>query len=875
MRTSPTGLAATILLLHLCAAALDRPAAFTGYRETTLDNGLRVVLIEHRANPMVASSVVVGAGVVHEREDEGGGSHLLEHLLFNGTTTRTQRQLYDEVDRVGAYNNATTREDHTLFTLLIQKEFAERGLEIQADMLFRSTIPAENFPKEKEIVLEEMARDAAEAGTVAAERFRAFAYAGTPLARPVLGTVESIRGITRDAVLRYYRNRYVPANMLLVVMGDFEIDAMLESVRRTFGRAPGGAPAPPEKEARWPAPPERNLSVVPLAAPSRTVHLAFPLGLDAHDPLLPAVELLLASLADGDDAPLRRELTSGPAPPATGLAVSVVRRAGGFTTVEIEAALAADAPYEPVLQAIARGVRDLGPGSASRSRFDLVRARVRAREILEADQIHYFALTHAHALLGSPPGWLARAGSRFDGIAGETLDRAAARLAEALAGVRVGVYGPGLPSATSRWDPFAVELPRRATEPGRVERSFPSGLRAVVERSDDSEVFAVHLLLQGRAASEPEGKQGIASFLHRLMPRGTTTLDAASLSVRLARAGASLKTDDDAWVPYDDYYTTPEFSFVRLEAPSDGWREAVSLLAEVVLSPRIAPDDVEAVRAEMLELVERNASSSRNRATAALDAALAPGHPIARPVLGTKESIASITADDVRAFHRNYVTGRRAILTVVSPVPPDAVLAAIETDFREIPEGAVFVPPVPVPVTVEGREEGDREALPAQVTIALGSVFEAPEGDRAALAVAGGMLSDALAFDLRETRGLAYSIGASIAPWGGRMRLLVTMGTRRENLDDALAGLRRGIAEFAVGDEEAVRRAAAALRGRMLMRRLTRINQAYFLGLELMEGGKPGEERRRLDAILGVNRESAAAALARAVAPERLAVVVE
>jgi predicted Zn-dependent peptidase len=875
MRTSTTGLAATILLLHLCAAALTPAAAFSGYRETTLDNGLRVVLIEHRANPMVASSVVVGAGVVHEREDEGGGSHLLEHLLFNGTTTRTQRQLYDEVDRVGAYNNATTRDDHTLFTLLIQKEFAERGLDLQADMLFRSTIPPENFPKEKEIVLEEMARDASDPAAEAAERFRAFAYAGTPLARPILGTVESIRGIARESVLRYYRRRYVPANMVLIVMGDFETAAMLESVRKSFGRAPGGAPAPREKGTRWPAAPERNLSIAPLEAPSRTVHLAFPLGLDAHDPLLPAVDLLLDSLAEGDDAPLRRELTAGPAPAATGLSVSVARRAGGFSTVEIEASLAPDAPHEPVLAAIARGLRNLGPGSPARSRFDLVRARVRAREILESDQIHYFALTHADALLGSPPGWLSSAGSRFDGIAVETLDRAAAHLASALSAVRAGVYGPGLEPATSPWDPFAVELPTRAAGPARVERSLPSGLRAVVERNDDSEVFAVHLLFRARAASEPEGKEGIVSFLHRLMPRGTTTLDAASLSVRLARVGASLKSDDDARVPYDDYYTTPEFSFVRLEAPSDGWREAVSLLAEVVLHPRLAPDDVEAVRAEMLELVERRSASSRNRATAALDAALAPGHAIARPVLGTKESIASITGEDLRAFHRNTVTGQRAILTVVSPVPPEEVLAAIEADFRGLPEGSAVTPPSPVPVTAEGRDTGLPDSLPAQVTIALGSVFDAPEEDRAALAVAGGMLSDALAFDLRETRGLAYSIGASIAPWGGRMRLLVTMGTRRENLDEALAGLRRGISEFSVGDEEAVRRAAAALRGRMLMRRLTRINQAYFLGLELMEGGKTGEERRRLDAILGVNRESAAAALARAVAPERLTVVVE
>ena len=160
------------------ALVLSASVVGAAYHEETLANGLRVVLIEHHANPMVASSVVVGAGVVNEPEGMNGASHFLEHLLFNGTETRTQRELYDVVDRYGAYNNATTREDHTLFSLLIQKEFLEQGLEIQADMLFHSTLPPDNFEKEKGIVLEELARDRADPYYLAALAHRRFAYAG-------------------------------------------------------------------------------------------------------------------------------------------------------------------------------------------------------------------------------------------------------------------------------------------------------------------------------------------------------------------------------------------------------------------------------------------------------------------------------------------------------------------------------------------------------------------------------------------------------------------------------------------------------------------------------------------------------------------------
>lgn len=829
--------------------------AFAGYQEATLENGMRVVLIEHRANPMVASSVVVGAGVLNEPAPRGGASHLLEHLLFNGTTTRSQRELYDAVDRLGAYNNATTREDHTLFSLLVQKEFAEEGLAIQADMLFRSTIPAENFDKEKGIVLEEMAKDASDPGYLAAEAFRAFAYAGTPLAKPVLGTRASIEGIPRDEVVAYWKERYVPANLLLVVMGDFDAATMLASVKRTFGSAPKGAGKPAALRGGWPGAPKENLRVLPLEAPRTYVQGAFPLGLPAHDPLVPAVELLLEGLASGD----------------AGFEIGLSRRAGAFSTVEFQGTLPPKEPFEPLLDGVARALSDLGPGSPVRSRLDLVRAQARSREVLEADQIHYFTMTHADALLSAPTGWLAKVGRRFDGIGDAELDRAAALLAKGLASARVVVAGPGLVAHDAPWAPVAA--PAQASTRGRVDRTLGCGARALVERNDDSQVFALHVALRPRAASEPQGKDGIASFLHRLLPRGTVGSDGAALSARLARLGAQVKTDDDPRVPFDDYYTTPEFSFVRLELPADGWREGISLLAEMLRQPRLDPADVETVRKEILDLQSRRVASSRNRAVDAFEGAVAPGHPLTRPILGTKESIAAITVDDLKAFHRGYVAGSKLTFTAVSPVDAEAVATAIDGAFAAVPAGET-VAAIPPPPTTTAPAELLGEGLQDQVTVVLGYVFDAPVEDRPALALAGAMLSDELAFELREKRGLAYQMGASIGAWGGRTRLLVTMGTRRENLDAALAGLREGIAAFSPKDDDAVRRAAAAMRGRLLMRRLTRINQAYFLALDVLEGRPPGGDLARIDALLALDREKVAAAVKRHLDPSRLVAVV-
>jgi predicted Zn-dependent peptidase len=370
----------------------------------------------------------------------------------------------------------------------------------------------------------------------------------------------------------------------------------------------------------------------------------------------------------------------------------------------------------------------------------------------------------------------------------------------------------------------------------------------------------------------------MASLLHRMLPRGTAQSDAGALASRLARLGATLKTDDDPSVPYDDYQTTPEFSYVRLELPADGWREGIQLLADLLLRPRLAEEDLQAVLEEMQDLQARRSASSRSRAVDALEAALAPGHPLTRPVLGTAGSLRGVAAADLRAFHRAYVVGRRLVVTVESPVPADEVLEAIGVAFAGLPEGGAPAPIPPPPVTPAPGAERRAGALGDQATIAMGYVFDAPEPDRAALALAGAMLSDALAFDLRETQGLAYSIGASIAPWGGRMRLLVTMGTRKANVDQAVVALRSGIAAFAASgpvDEAAVARAAASMRGRMLMRRLTRIGQAYSLAMEVLQGQPAGSERERLDALLRTDRQAVAAAARKYLDATRCAVAVE
>ncbi len=234
-----------LVAMGLLAAASLIPAAPV---TKTLPNGMEIILMEDHANPVVATFFVVKIGLRGETDASCGISHMLEHLLFNGTETRTQAQLYDDVDMLGAYNNAFTRDDFTCFMMVMPRDNFAPALAIQEDMLFHSTLPADKLEKERGIVLEELARDETAPNFAADRALTGTLFAGTPYALPVVGTPASIKDMPRDLILKYYKTYYVANNMTLLVVGDFDAAATMKLITERFSGYPR-RPLPERKPA--------------------------------------------------------------------------------------------------------------------------------------------------------------------------------------------------------------------------------------------------------------------------------------------------------------------------------------------------------------------------------------------------------------------------------------------------------------------------------------------------------------------------------------------------------------------------------------------------------------------------------------------------
>lgn len=215
----------------------------TGFFEHALPNGLRVVVESMPHVQSAAAGFLVRTGARDEVPELAGVSHFLEHMCFKGTPKRTWHQITIDFDEMGSTYNAFTSKEKTFYFGWVRVEDLERQIELLADMM-RSTIPPEEFEMEKKVILEEIAMSDDQIDRQIYDLIHAKAYAGHPLAWPVLGTSETIGRLQRDELYGYFRDRYSPANIILVVAGAIDPQVVVGMAERICGSWERGAARP-------------------------------------------------------------------------------------------------------------------------------------------------------------------------------------------------------------------------------------------------------------------------------------------------------------------------------------------------------------------------------------------------------------------------------------------------------------------------------------------------------------------------------------------------------------------------------------------------------------------------------------------------------
>ena len=312
-----------------------------GVRRTVLPGGLRVVTEHMPGVRSAAVGVFVQVGSRDEAPQLNGASHFLEHLLFKGTPTRSAMDISTALDEVGGEFNAYTAREYTCYHARVLDEDLPMALDVLGDMLTASLITSDDVEAEREVILDEIAMHDDDPDDVVHNLFAATAWAGTPLARPIAGTADSIRALTRAQVHGYYKRRYRAGAMTLAVAGNVDHEDVVRRARRAFGRNGfldhDDAPVAPRVAA---VPRPFQTGEVRTSRPFEQVNVVLGVqGLTRSDPRRYALGILNAGLGGGSSSRLFQEVRE-----RRGLAYSVYSFGLGYSDAGMAGVAAGSLP---------------------------------------------------------------------------------------------------------------------------------------------------------------------------------------------------------------------------------------------------------------------------------------------------------------------------------------------------------------------------------------------------------------------------------------------------------------------------------------------------------------------------------------------------
>src|SRR5437588_8472 len=194
-----------------------------GVKLTTLDNGLTIIIREDHSAPVVSAQAWCMAGSIHEGKWLGAGmSHVLEHMLFKGTTTRPGSRIDQEVQEAGGYMNAYTSFDRTVYHIEVPNTGAQVAIDILCDIMQHATLPADELAKEKDVIVREMDMNVDDPGRRASRRLFETAYIRSPYRFTIIGYPDIFHEVRHTDLLDYYREKYSPNSVFYVVAGDIQ-----------------------------------------------------------------------------------------------------------------------------------------------------------------------------------------------------------------------------------------------------------------------------------------------------------------------------------------------------------------------------------------------------------------------------------------------------------------------------------------------------------------------------------------------------------------------------------------------------------------------------------------------------------------------------
>ncbi len=765
--------------------------------KTTLSNGLRVILLENHAAPVVSWNLWCNVGSADETDAEAGICHLIEHMLFKGTGRRAVGEIAKEVEAAGGDMNAYTSFDETVFYINMSSRRLEVGLDILADAACDPTFDLEELTREKEVVVEEISRAEDNPSQMVGQDLFAKIFTTHTYGRPIAGSRETVRAISREHLMSFFRKWYVGSNLIFIGAGDFKIADVLPKIEALYSKIPAGQP-PRLTLPTEPKQESRRIITRGMPVEGRYFELGIPAPSLTH-PDIPVLNLLSDILGGGAGSRLEQTVR---------LKKSLVTGIGSYPYTPrhpgalIISGVLREKALKETLCAVWQEVEHLQKEIPStveftRARENLRSARVYGRQTVEA---------------------MARKLGYYEGLA-ENLDfedEYYRRLSEAtpedvLNAARtyldpekltlafchpqretwaVSDLGHWLDQAV-RPSPPAKSSPKLSAKKsdGIVTFRLPSGVRLIVRENHALPLISIRSASLGGLRSETKKNNGISHLVSSLLTQGTHHRSAREIAEETEKLSGHIHG-----------YMGRNILGVSGTFLSEHVVEGLNLFFDVLLNPSFPEEEILKEKAQTLTAIRNEEDSLSTVAIRKFLAALYPNHPYGLPGMGTAESLKRLKRADLLQHHRRYLTPDNLVIAVCGDVDAEDLKERVQAKLSGLKKAKI--PAVKLSKVKEPSRPIEiltrRKKLQAHIVYGfLGTTLQ--HKDRHALEVLNNVLAGQggrLFLELRDKQGLAYSVSSGTNEGIEPGYVNVYMGTDPAKRETALEGIKLELAKI-------------------------------------------------------------------------------
>jgi zinc protease len=798
-----------LMAIILCTGTSVAQKAGTGdmnivdlpYKVYTLPNGLTVVMHEDHKAPIVAVNVWYHVGSKNEKPGKSGFAHLFEHLMFNGSENFND-DYFQAMERIGATDmNGTTNTDRTNYFQNVPTSAFDLALWMESDRMghLLGAITQAKLDEQRGVVQNEKRQGENQPYAIADDLITKATWpANHPYAHTVIGSMEDLNAASLEDVKEWFRTYYGPANAVLSVAGDIDMQDALARVKKYFGDIPSGPPI--AKAPLWTAKMTGTIRQtaqdrVPQARIFKVWNVP---GWGTRE--ASQLSMLASILSNGKTSRLYKRLVYDDQIATNVNAMMDLSELAGQFMIDATAKPGAD--LAKVEKAIDEELAKVLSGGVTDVEMERIKTMYEAGFTRGIERIGGFGgksdiLAQNMVYGGSPDYYKTTMGFWKSATGNDIVKTASAWLSDGVYVLEIHpfpAYTAAPPDTTLRKALPTPGAPPAAKFPDFQRATLKNGMKVMLAQRSSVPMVNMSAMFNAGYASDQSTKAGMATLAMNMMDEGTATRSALQISEELLGLGANLSTSADL-----------DYDAVTLSCMTSKLDAALNIFADVILNPSFPQADLDRLRQQTLAGIQREKTTPNMMGMRVLPALLfGKAHAYGMPFTGSgfESSVKAITRDDVVKYHQTWIRPNNATLIVSGDISMDKLLPKLEKLFQawkpaDVPgKNIARVAPPASSVIYLIDKPGAQQSTIFAAQLAQPANNPNETAAQAMNTLLGGAFTSRINMNLREGKHWTYGARTSFIPTCAQRPLVVTAPVQTDKTKESMVEIQKELNEI-------------------------------------------------------------------------------